>query len=406
VSDKTDMLETPRVESPAYLHQEYGTTVNHIVGYIGLLIEEAAERQLEPFIPHLQRIREGGDRLLETIRETFGEQAGGEQAWEGEAFRSSFHSTVLDMSQTLASLDKEMGQADRETFADMDAIFVAARRLLDMTSDVVPYPRQGGAGSILIAAGDASNRELLHRTLLREGHEVVEAANGPEVFEILKDNPCDLILLDILMPDMDGFQTLAKIKHDPRLSEVPVIMISALEDLQSAVRCIEMGADDYLTKTFNRVILRARDALTGLANRRSVEAALDVRVAGTEPFTAVYIDLNGFKKVNHTYGRAAGDELKEVGARLRSAFRSTDAIGRWGGDEFVALVDAEAADVQRLISRLRDVLAEDFIVSGAQHRVAIGAAVGTAAWKPNDTACVVLHRAGFAMYEDKLLTAV
>jgi diguanylate cyclase (GGDEF)-like protein len=306
-----------------------------------------------------------------------------------------------------------------------------------------------GGGKILIADDDLANRNLLRRRLEHEGHEVIEARDGQETLELLKDASCDLVLLDILMPVMDGFQTLARIKQDDGLRELPVIMISALDELRSVVRCIEMGAEDYLPKPFDRVLLRARigaslekkwlrdrerrktdeleqtlrileqaqeqlavlasrDALTGLANRRSVETHLDSRVKRGTPFTAIYIDLNGFKKITDTYGHAAGDDLlRQVGGRLRKVFRLTDVIGRWGGDEFVALVDLSEADVQTTVSRFRKSLAVDFIVckGGETHRVHIGAAVGVATWHPGETPADLLRHADFAMYEEKLLGA-
>jgi diguanylate cyclase (GGDEF)-like protein len=148
--------------------------------------------------------------------------------------------------------------------------------------------------------------------------------------------------------------------------------------------------------------------LTELANRRSVEAQLDLLIKREKPFTAIYIDLNGFKRINDTYGHAAGDEmLRQVGRRLRLAFRSTDFIGRWGGDEFVALVDPTFADVQTSSLRISQCLADDFAICQGEmeHRVSIGAAIGVATWKPGDTATEVLHRADFAMYEEKLRSA-
>jgi diguanylate cyclase (GGDEF)-like protein len=151
-------------------------------------------------------------------------------------------------------------------------------------------------------------------------------------------------------------------------------------------------------------VLAARDALTGLGNRRSIEAQLDARLKRDTPFSAIYIDLNGFKKINDTYGHEAGDELlRQVGKRLRMAFRASDAIGRWGGDEFVALVDTENA--QAHISRVAECLAADFAIGDEQRRIRIGAAVGAAARRPGDSATSLLHRADFAMYEVKLRTA-
>jgi diguanylate cyclase (GGDEF)-like protein len=230
------------------------------------------------------------------------------------------------------------------------------------------------------------------------------------------------------------------------LRELPVIMISALDELRSVVRCIEMGAEDYLPKPFNRVLLRARigaslekkwlrdrerhktdeleltlrlleqaqaqlavqasqDPLTGLANRRSVDSHLGLRSKGQTPFSVIYIDLNGFKRINDTYGHQAGDDLlKQVGGRLRLAFRSTDLVGRWGGDEFVALVEATLPDAQIYISRIAGSFSKEFVISfgETEQQVRLGAAVGYATWQPGEPVSAVLQRADAAMYEQKL----
>lgn len=458
------MLETPKAESSAHLRHEFRTPVNHIMGYSDLLIDEAEDRRLRPFVPAFRQIREGGQKVLDSIERAFDEQSESAVEWQSEVFRNELQELGGQMSGTLASLRHELDQSHNETLADLAAISGAIRRLGDLTGKPtvaaepnravlnahsqgrLPAPATRG-GTILIADDDHTNRDLLRRRLECEGHVVVEARNGAEVFEKLRERACDLVLLDILMPVMDGFQTLARIKQDSTMREVPVIMISALDELQSVVRCIEMGAVDYLPKPFNRVLLRARisaslerkrlvdrerrkteelertlslleqaqdqlqmqasrDALTGLANRRTVEMQLDARVKRGEPFTAIYIDLNGFKKINDSYGHSAGDDLlRQVGSRLRSAFRPGDTIGRWGGDEFVAFVDADQSEAQKQMTRVRESLAEHFLIEGGQRRVAIGAAVGAATWKPNDTASELLHRADFAMYEEKLRSA-
>jgi CheY-like chemotaxis protein len=122
-------------------------------------------------------------------------------------------------------------------------------------------------GSVLVVDDDAVNRLMLCRALEREGHHVRAVANGLEALEALHDGPFDCVLLDVLMPQMDGYQVLAHIRSDPTLRRTPVIMISALEDIQSIVRCIELGAEDYLPKPFDPALLRAR-INAGLARKR------------------------------------------------------------------------------------------------------------------------------------------
>ena len=271
-----------------------------------------------------------------------------------------------------------------------------------------------------------------------------------EVLALLSEQDCDLVLLDIMMPEMDGFQTLAKLKKEPALCELPVIMISALDELQGVVRCIEMGAEDYLSKPFNRVLLRARigaslekkwlrdrerrrtdeleqtlrlleeaqaqlatqasqDALTGLANRRSVDSQLELRVKREKPFSVIYIDLNGFKKINDVHGHQAGDDLlKQVGGRLRLAFRSTDVVGRWGGDEFVALVDAGLAVTKTRVSRVNELFSKPFVIAcgAGEQQLNVSAALGIATWTLGETMAELLQRADAEMYENKVQKAL
>ena len=103
------------------------------------------------------------------------------------------------------------------------------------------------------------NRDLLSRRLERQGHRVAAVEGGRQALERLAREPFDLVLLDIMMPEMNGFQVLERLKADPALRHVPVIMISALDELDSVVRCIEMGAEDYLPKPFNPVLLQGAD---------------------------------------------------------------------------------------------------------------------------------------------------
>jgi len=122
-------------------------------------------------------------------------------------------------------------------------------------------------GCVLVADDDMVNRLLLARGLERDGHRVRAVANGLEALEALQDGLFDCVLLDVLMPGMDGYQVLECIRSQPKFRHIPVIMISALDDIESVVRCIEMGADDYLPKPFDAVILRAR-INAGLARKR------------------------------------------------------------------------------------------------------------------------------------------
>ncbi len=131
-----------------------------------------------------------------------------------------------------------------------------------------------GTGRILVVDDDPLNRRLLAKSLEREGHDVHLADGGRGCLDVLATTPVDVVLLDILMPDPDGFEVLRLIKDDPALRHIPVVMISGLEDIESVVRCIEMGAEDFLPKPFDPVILRAR-VNAGLDRMRLFELERD-----------------------------------------------------------------------------------------------------------------------------------
>src|SRR5713226_7565348 len=117
-------------------------------------------------------------------------------------------------------------------------------------------------GRILVVDDVEVNRDLLTRRLKQQGHAVATAENGRQALERVRGEEFDLVLLDIMMPEMDGYQVLEELQRDPALKHIPVIMISAVGEIESEVKCIEMGATDYLPKPFNTVLLKARVGAT------------------------------------------------------------------------------------------------------------------------------------------------
>jgi len=134
----------------------------------------------------------------------------------------------------------------------------------------------GALSTILVVDDDAVNRKLLEHNLLADGHDVVAARDGNEAVERLRDQPVDVVLLDVLMPGLDGFGVLEHIRANSSLQDLPVIMISGLEDFDSVIRCIELGAEDYLPKPFDPVLLRAR--INAALNKRRVHELEQARV--------------------------------------------------------------------------------------------------------------------------------
>jgi DNA-binding response OmpR family regulator len=131
---------------------------------------------------------------------------------------------------------------------------MASIRPLDEASTAVATV----GGRLLVVDDNEMNRDLLGRHLERQGHTVSSAANGREGLECLRAQAFDLVLLDLMMPEVNGYQVLIQMKSDQALRDIPVIMISALDEMDSVVRCIEEGAADYLPKPFDPVLLRAR----------------------------------------------------------------------------------------------------------------------------------------------------
>ena len=119
-------------------------------------------------------------------------------------------------------------------------------------------PRNAPAGTLLVVDDNRVNRLLLGRALEQLGHAVSFAENGRQALEALRQRAVDLVLLDIEMPEMDGYETLAALAADPRLRDIPVVMMSSVEEVDSVARCIELGAEDYLFKPVNPVLLKAR----------------------------------------------------------------------------------------------------------------------------------------------------
>jgi adenylate cyclase len=182
-------------------------------------------------------------------------------------------------------------------------------------------------GHLLVVDDNKVNRLLLGRGLEQQGHNVSFAENGRLALEMLRAKPFDLVLLDIQMPEMDGYQVLAQMKSDLRLRDVPVIVTSALEELDSVVKCIEMGAEDYLTKPVNAVLLRAR-INAGLEKKRlrdqqrelirkfaTAEVADDMEASGFAlggkylDATCMFSDIRGFTAISESQSPADTIEL-------------------------------------------------------------------------------------------------
>lgn len=167
------------------------------------------------------------------------------------------------------------------------------------------------SGRVLVVDDDPINRLLLKRGLEQEGLTVEVAPDGRDALERLAGSPFDIVVLDILMPQIDGFEVLARMKADPGLRRIPVVVISGLDEMDSVVRCIELGADDFLAKPFNPVLLRARIG-AGLVRKR------------LDDLEAEYIEQVGIV----VEAAAAVEDGTFDSAMLGEVAGRTDALGR------------------------------------------------------------------------------
>jgi two-component system, cell cycle response regulator len=196
----------------------------------------------------------------------------------------------------------------------------------------------GAAGRILVVDDNRLNRIKLAHSLGQQGHTVSMAENGRQTLEMLRAQPFDLVMLDILMPEMDGYQVLEEMKKDSALREIPVIVISAVDEMESVVRCIEMGAEDYLPKPFDPVLLRARTGAC-LEKKRLRDQELEyLRQVDCLTHAAAAVEAGNFQP----------DCLSGVAARL-------DALGQLGRvfQRMATEVKAREERLQREVQALR-----------------------------------------------------
>ena len=280
----------------AYLRHELRTPINHIIGYSEMLQEEAEEQGLASYITDLQRIDSAGRQLLALVNDNLGPggKDGGnvKTGWLRHEIRTPLNA-IIGYSEMLQEQAQEQGQL--AIIPDLEKVCAAAKTLLAFMNDSLSFeevessavasdeegaPRIGNShdsggragsseetrgessrtqrGTLLVVDDNEMTRDMLSRRLERQGHTVAVAESGHRALEMVAANDFDLVFLDVFMPEVDGYQVLRQLKSNDASRHIPVIMLSALDEIDSVVKCIEMGAEDYLPKPFNPVLLRAR----------------------------------------------------------------------------------------------------------------------------------------------------
>ena len=280
---------------------------------------------------------------------------------------------------------------------------------------------------ILVVDDDRTMRLALVDAFLKENYEVEEASNGMHALNICKRRMPDLVLMDAVMPELDGFDACQMIRETTQGADIPVLMVTALEDEDSIVRAFSSGATDYIAKPINFSVMKQRvarlikankaekdvkklayhDPLTGLPNRAQLKQQIRIIVNRAaiekQSFAILFLDLDRFKMINDTMGHDAGDLLlKAVADRIRHCVRESDFIARLGGDEFTIVLEniespESAANVAEKICRS---VGQPFVFM--QQKMFVTTSIGISIFPDdgNDVGALIKH-ADSAMFRAK-----
>ncbi len=298
---------------------------------------------------------------------------------------------------------------------------------LERETDVLAPLPVAGEALVLIVDDDRSTRSALRAALQRSGFVVTEAADGSEVeAEVQRMRP-DVILMDALMPVMDGFTACARLQESPEWRQIPVLMITALEDSASIERAFAAGASDYIPKPIHLAVVNQRvrrlvdatraerhvrhlaynDSLTGLPNRTLFNDHLSRCIERAQPLATslalLYLDLDRFKFVNDTLGHETGDKLlKSLSERIRGCVRASDCVARLGGDEFAIVIDdlPNVGVASGTAQKICHAITAPFEIDG--HDIVVSASIGIAVFPINGVdSSTLLRHADTAMYRAK-----
>lgn len=293
---------------------------------------------------------------------------------------------------------------------------------------------------VLLVEDDPIQASATKEILRKVGYEVLWAEDGINAIKLIKSEKPDIVLLDVILPGMDGYEVCRWLKLDESTKGIPVIMLTVKKELADKISGLQIGADDYLPKPFNELELNARiyaslrtkslqdelklknrqleelldkvnymaitDALTGLYNRRRFLDALTNEYERAKryatPFSLVMLDIDYFKKINDTFGHAVGDAvLKEVSEILLKSIRDIDTAARYGGEEFmIILPNTDIAHARIIAERMRQAIEmHDF--AGVDWKISVSIGISGMPDVKVDNKEKLIRCADFAMYRAK-----
>ena len=394
----TSVKKTP--EEYSELRHNLRTPLNAIIGYSEILIEDLEDDLNEESLKDLQSIIDLS-RETETAIENFVDYI------RGEATKTSGGNSQLESAE---SLFKSLG--DINYSLELDESLEGA--------------------DILIVDDNKTNCEVLERRLTMQGLHCRTAYDGTTAIKEVEEKLPDLILLDVILPDINGLELLKKFRSENTSENLPIIMVSAFNDVDGIAKCIQLGAQDYLPKPLNGTILLAKvisslerkffrerekelvnklhiqattDQLTGISNRRVVfekleSAYADLHSDNRGDFSVIMIDIDFFKSVNDTYGHSGGDEvLKAMANVLKNYISEPNIVGRIGGEEFLAVI-FDQEDIESYCDNLRREI-HGIKVSYENHEISITASGGVAITSESGNASDVINKADERLYDAK-----
>lgn len=278
---------------------------------------------------------------------------------------------------------------------------------------------------VLLVDDSPQMHRLVNAWLRCDQVEVISAYNGDQAMELAVSSPVDVILLDVEMPDINGFDLCRRLKSEPSCVNTPIIFLTGASSPEDRVMGLDLGATDYVIKPFHPAEFQARvraalrtkylldllqqraqiDGLTSLRNRAYLNERLTAEISRInrrpEPLGAIMMDVDHFKSINDTYGHATGDEvLRSIGEVLNTRTRKEDIVARYGGEEFTILTPGVGHDgTYQLAERLRRTI-EGLSIRGRAGPIRVTCSFGISYFDP-DSPDTLLQRADVALYAAK-----